>query len=118
MDGLMQERFNSRALAMELLTSFLHSLTRSVPNTITWHPLPAPVVAGAATDFASHVRFAYSRLNGHQLDATTKVSGLIQESPMDRVSVRQGSMHFCPTKISVGPHFMSLRGPKTQEPMP
>ena len=30
-----------------------------------------------------------------------------------KVSARQGSMQFCPTKISLGPHFMSPRGPKT-----
>ena len=30
-----------------------------------------------------------------------------------RVSARQGSMCLCPIKISLGPHFMSLRGPKT-----
>ena len=30
-----------------------------------------------------------------------------------RVSARQESMHFCPTKISLGPHFISPMGPKT-----
>ena len=38
---------------------------------------------------------------------------------LSRVSARQGSMHFCPIKISRGSHFMSPRDPKTlEESMP